>query len=496
MFWIGYDIGSSSIKAALINDDDGAAVGTAQYPKMEMPISSPKAGWGEQDPESWWENLCIATQQLLKETNVKANAIKGIGISYQMHGLVLVDKDKKVLRPSIIWCDSRAVDTGEELFKKAGAEKCERQLLNSPGNFTLSKLKWVKDNEPELYGRVDKFMLPGDYIAMKLTGACTTTPSGLSEGIAWDFTQNAPADWLFKEAGIAMELIPEVVPTFSTQGEVTQQAARQTGLPKGIPVMYRAGDQPNNALSLNVFKPGEIAATGGTSGVVYAISDQIKTEESTRINSFAHVNHEKNAPRIGKMLCINGTGIQYSWLRNQLTDAMDYSAMNDLAASVAIGSEGLIILPFGNGAERILRNRNLGSSINNINFNIHKQKHLFRAALEGIAFSFVYGLEILQHDGVVLDTIKAGNDNLFRAKVFSSTIATLVGKNISITETTGAVGAARAAAYAAGVFSNFDEATATDKVEHIYKPVPDKRDAYEAAFEKWKQCLEERLSEK
>lgn len=493
MFWIGYDIGSSSIKAALINDDNGVAVGTAQHPKVEMPILSPKAGWGEQDPESWWENLRIATQQLLKETNVKASDIKGIGISYQMHGLVLVDKNQEVLRPSIIWCDSRAVETGEDLFSKAGTEKCERQLLNSPGNFTLSKLKWVKENEPELYERVDKFMLPGDYIAMKLTGACTTTPSGLSEGIGWDFTQHAPADWLFKEAGIAMELIPEIVPTFSEQGKVTQQAAEQTGLPKGISVMYRAGDQPNNALSLNVFKPGEIAATGGTSGVVYAISDEIKTEESTRINSFAHVNHEKDAPRIGKMLCINGTGIQYSWMRNQLTNAMDYGVMNDLAESVAIGSEGLVILPFGNGAERMLRNRNLGSSINGINFNIHQQKHLFRAALEGIAFSFVYGLEILQGDGVVLDTIKAGNDNLFRSKVFSNTIATLVGKNISITETTGAVGAARAAAYASGAFSSFDEATATDKVEFVYEPIPDRKNAYEAAFEKWKQCLEERL---
>ncbi|WP_031425581.1 xylulokinase [Flavimarina sp. Hel_I_48] len=494
MFWIGYDIGSSSIKAALINDENGNVVDTAQYPKVEMQIRSPKSGWGEQDPESWWENLCIATQQLLKNTEVDTREIKGIGISYQMHGLVLVDKEQKILRPSIIWCDSRAVDTGEHLFEKAGTEKCERQLLNSPGNFTLSKLKWVKENEPELYKRVDKFMLPGDYIAMKLTGAITTTPSGLSEGIAWDFTKHAPADWLFAEAGIHTDLIPELVPTFSDQGSVTQQAAEQTGLTKGISVMYRAGDQPNNALALNVFKPGEIAATGGTSGVVYAISDQIRTKESTRINSFAHVNHDENAPRIGKMLCINGTGIQYSWMRNQLTDAMDYGAMNALAEEVTIGSDGLMILPFGNGAERMLRNRNLGSSMNGINFNIHQQKHLFRAALEGIAFSFVYGLQILQGDGIELTTIKAGNDNLFRSAVFSNTIATLVGKNISITETTGSVGAARAAAYAAGAFASFDEATATDKVEHVYKPLSEKKEDYQKAYDKWKECLEEKLA--
>lgn len=382
MYYLGFDIGSSSIKVALINESDGKAAGTAQYPKVEMTIQSPQSGWGEQDPATWWENLCNATKQLFKQTAVDPNTIKGIGISYQMHGLVLVDKDQKVLRPSIIWCDSRAVDTGEKLFEKAGPEKCERQLLNSPGNFTLSKLKWVKENEPDLYGRIHKFMLPGDYIAMALTGEISTTPSGLSEGIAWDFTNHEPAYWLFEEAGIDTNMIPEILPTFSEQGKVTDLASSQTGIPKGVPVMYRAGDQPNNALALNVFKPGEIAATGGTSGVVYAISDTIKTHESTRINSFAHVNHTAEASRIGKMLCINGTGIQYSWMRNQLTDAMDYGTMNDQASAIPIGSDGLLILPFGNGAERMLRNRNLGSSINNINFNIHKQAHLFRAALE------------------------------------------------------------------------------------------------------------------
>ena len=493
MFWIGYDVGSSSIKAALISAKDGSVKGIAQYPEKEMPIVSQKLGWGEQEPQLWWENLCKATNKLLAETKIDKTEIKGIGISYQMHGLVVVDKNQAVLRPSIIWCDSRAVESGNDLYHKCGEDKCVTHLLNSPGNFTLSKLKWVKDNEPELYNKIDKFMLPGDYIGMKLTGECITTPSGLSEGIIWDFKSNKPAYWLLEEAGIDSSLIPEIRPTFSEQGNVTTKAAQETGLPQGIPIMYRAGDQPNNALALNVLNPGEIGATGGTSGVVYAISDKVKTKESTRINSFAHVNHTESEPRIGKMLCINGTGIQYSWMRNQLTEGISYGEMNEMASQVPIGSEGLRILPFGNGAERMLENKNEGSRMINLNFNIHKKPHLFRAALEGIAFSFVYGLDILEGDGVDINTIKAGNDNLFRSEIFSNTISTLTGSEIKIVETTGAVGAARAAAYASGDFKSFDEAVKTDKIQLTYKPLADKKE-YLEAYKKWKQDLLEYIN--
>ncbi|MCX2680252.1 FGGY family carbohydrate kinase [Galbibacter sp. EGI 63066] len=487
MFSIGYDIGSSSIKAALIDQKDGRVVAKTQYPEKEMPITSLKIGWGEQDPEMWWENVCKATQKLLQLSKINANEIKSIGISYQMHGLVLVDKDLNVLRPSIIWCDSRAVETGNGLFLK-NKERSIDTLLNSPGNFTLSKLKWVKDNEPEIYKKIYKYMLPGDYIAMKLSGDCVTTPSGLSEGITWDFKSDAPAYWLLESAGIDSELIPEIKPTFSEQGTVNSEGAKASGLPEGIPISYRAGDQPNNAMSLNVFNPGEIAATGGTSGVVYAISDKGSTQESTRINSFAHVNHTAKAPRIGKLLNINGAGIQYSWIRNQLTDGMSYGKMNGFAEEVPVGSEGLKILPFGNGAERMLGNKSNGAQVSNLNFNIHRKGHIFRAALEGIAFSMVYGMEILANDNVKVTSIKAGGDNLFRSEIFSSTISTLTKSDINIVETTGAVGAARASAYALGVFKTFDEAVATDEIKQTYTPEQNKQ-AYEEAYGAWKEEL-------
>lgn len=491
-YWIGYDIGSSSVKAALIDSGKGTEVGRVQFPKKEMPISAPQPGWGEQDPTLWWKNAVLATRELLQNTQAAPEQIQGIGISYQMHGLVAVDQGLIPVRPSIIWCDSRAVRSGDALLEKVGEAACRHSLLNAPGNFTLSKLAWVKEHEPRVYEKIHKIMLPGDYIAMRLSGRCTTTASGLSEGILWDFGRHEPAWWLLDAAGIGHKLLPEIVPTFGEQVHLRGEGAREIGLPEGIPVLYRAGDQPNNALSLNVMQPGEVAATGGTSGVVYAVTDRTQTGEMGRINNFAHVNHRPDAPRIGKLLCINGTGIQYSWMQQNIAPGLDYPEMNRQGAEIPVGCDGLRIYPFGNGAERMLDNARVGARISGLDFNLHSRPHLYRAALEGIAFSFVYGMEILKQDGVPLQKIKAGNDNLFRARVFSETIATLTGSSIDMVETTGAAGAARAAAVAAGAFPSMTEATATDAVQLSYEPLPE-AGPYREAYAGWKKELTEQL---
>jgi len=494
VYLIGYDIGSSSIKAALVDAFSGQTIKVVQHPETEMNIIAQQPDWAEQDPELWWDSVCQATKNLLKQTGLDGTDIKGIGISYQMHGLVLVDKAKEVLRPSIIWCDSRAVEIGEQAFQEIGPNICLNQFLNSPGNFTASKLKWVKDNEPEIYSRIDKMMLPGDYIAMKLTGQVCTTPSGLSEGILWDFKKNDVATSLLDYYGLKHQFIPTIVPTCSLQGTVTNKAAELTGLFEGTPVAYRAGDQPNNALSLNVLEPGEIAATGGTSGVVYGIIDRPVYDEASRVNSFAHVNYTDTQERIGVLLCINGSGILYSWMKQQIAEHnISYTDMEQMASGISIGSEGLRILPFGNGAERMLGNENMGAQINNLQFNRHKKAHFYRAGLEGIAFSFVYGIQVLREMGFTIKVMRVGNDNLFQSKVFADTIASLVDCEITVVETTGAVGAAKAAGLKTGFFKTLKEAIG--KTGELMTYYPQKKGEYEQAYQTWKADLEKILNQ-
>ncbi|MFA9391628.1 MAG: xylulokinase [Prolixibacteraceae bacterium] len=491
MYFLGYDVGSSSVKASLINGETGECVASDYFPKQEMKITAVKTGWAEQHPELWWENLRLASLSVMSSSGVDAKAIEAIGISYQMHGLVVVDKDNNVLRPSIIWCDSRAAEIGDKAFNDLGAEKCLSSLLNSPGNFTASKLAWVKANEPEVYAKIDRIMLPGDYIALKLTGESSTTISGLSEGMFWDFQTRSVSKMLMKQYGFADSMIPTIVPTFSEQGKVSAAIAKELGLAEGTKVTYRGGDQPNNALSLNVLNPGEIATTAGTSGVVYGVSEEVKYDQYSRVNTFAHVNHTTELNRLGVLLCINGTGILNSWMSKNLgNSAYNYAQMNVLADKVAIGSEGVSILPFGNGAERVLRNKNIGSQISGVSFNTHSQAHLFRAAQEGIVFSFNYGMEIMKEIGINASVIRAGKANMFLSPIFRETLAGISGATIELYNTDGSIGAARGAAVGSGYFKSFTEAFGSLKKLESIEPDLNKKAEYEEAYGKWKNLLE------
>lgn len=493
MYLLGYDLGSSSIKAALVDAVTQRTLAVVQSPKKELEIEAPKVSWAEQDPEIWWQHIRKATKQLLKHAGVQVSDIQGIGIAYQMHGLILVDKNQNLLRPAIIWCDSRAVEIGDAAFQNIGTEKCLTHLLNSPANFTASKLKWVQENEPDIYAQIHKVMLPGDYIAMKLTGEITTTISGLSEGVLWNFKENKIADLVLNHYGIAAHLLADIRPTCSLQGKVTAVAAGFLGLKKGIPVTYRAGDQPNNALCLHVLKAGEVAATGGTSGVVYGIVDQPIYDFQSRVNSFAHVNYTTKDPKIGVLLCINGAGIQYAWMKQQIAqEEIDFKTMEEQAASVPIGAEGVRILPFGNGAERMLKNRNIGAQIINLQFTQHTRAHLYRASLEGIAFAFVYGMQILQEMGLDISVMRVGNDNLFQSPIFANTIATLMNTRIDVIETTGAVGAAKAAGVAIGYYKNLEEAMKNLEIVKSYRPQKNK-ETYTAVYSNWKTYVEQYL---
>lgn len=489
-YLVGFDIGSSSVKISIINSESGELVSSSFSPESEMKIESSKLGWAEQHPDDWWKHLLIATKSAISKLPSSNYEISGIGISYQMHGLVMVDKEKNVLHPSIIWCDSRAVEVGDNAFKELGKDYCLGNCLNSPGNFTASKLKWVKDNRPDIYKKIHKIMLPGDYIAYRLSGEINTTVSGLSEGIFWDFKKNTLADYVFDHYLIEKSFIPEIVPTFSIQGRLSQIAANELGLKAGIPISYRAGDQPNNAFSLNVLNVGEIAATAGTSGVVYGIVEKNSYDLHSRVNSFAHVNYTHENPIKGVLLCINGTGILYNWLKNELIRTNEsYEVLNLLAQKINIGADGISVLPFGNGAERVLKNQNIGSQILGINFNNHSREHILRAAQEGIAFSFRYGIDLMKEMGIEVNLMRAGKANMFLSDIFTEAIANSSEAVVELYNTDGAQGAARGAGVGSKVYNSFNEAFVGFKKLKVVEPQTILVNEYKNAYQNWKEKL-------
>lgn len=492
MLLLGIDIGTSSIKVSVVDASTQQAVASAQYPEAESGITSLQPGWAEQSPEMWWLHVKKAILKVNATKLYEPKDIAAIGIAYQMHGLVLVDKNQQVLRDSIIWCDSRAVKLGEEAFQKIGEEKCLSTLLNSPGNFTASKLAWVKAHEPAVYERIDKVLLPGDFIAMKFTGETGTTISALSEGIFWDFSKNELSGEVFNYFGFNRSIIPIVKNVFETHGLLKSDIASELSLRANIPVSYKAGDQQNNALSLNVLEPGEIAATAGTSGVIYSVSDVLAFDKYSRVNTFAHVNHTSLKKRLGILLCINGTGIMNSWIRNITGTLLTYSQMNDAASSVNIGSDGLLILPFGNGAERMLNNETVQAHIQNIDFNKHTPAHIFRAVQEGIAFAFRYGLDIMRENGLRPNVIRAGRANLFLSDVFVQSFVNATGVPVELYDCNGSIGAAIGAGMGATIFSDAREAFVNRKRLQYIEPAKENR--YDALFYNWEKLLHDKIS--
>jgi xylulokinase len=498
MFLLGYDIGTSGIKATLLDADTGTAVASARAPaEGEMAIDAPRPGWAEQAPENWWQQVQAATERLRADADVVPGDVAAIGLTYQMHGLVLLDDAHEVLRPAIIWADSRAVGLGQEAFEALGKDWCLRHLLNSPGNFTASKLAWVKRNEPAVYDQVDTVLLPGDFIALRMTGTPRTTPSGLSEATLWDVREETLATDVLDYFGISPDLWPAPVPTFSEQGTLTADAADALGLAPGTPVAYRAGDQPNNAFSLGVMAPGEVAATAGTSGVIYGVGDAPHVDPQSRVNPFLHVNHRpREQSRYGTLMCVNGTGILNRWLHDTLgvENDLSYERMNEAAAEAPVGAEGLSVLPFGNGAERTLGNRDLGASLHGLNFNVHDRTHLLRAAQEGIVFALRYGLDIMREMGLSADTIRAAHGNMFLSPVFREAFATITETPVELVRTDGAEGAARGAGLGTGLYATPTEAFEGLKTINTVTPRTDRASNYAEAYQRWTHRLSHELT--
>jgi len=494
MYLLGIDVGSSFVKVSVIDAETGKLICSASAPEQEMKIYAINTGWAEQDPETWWQALNLAVKKCVKDNNSLKDNIAAIGISYQMHGLVAVDRSLSAIRPSIIWCDSRAVKYGNNAYKKLGHKYCMTNLLNNPGNFTAAKLAWMKDNEPENYERIYKVMLPGDYIAMRMTGEVYTTITGLSEGVFWDFAGHRMSDRILDYFDFDCDIFPAIIPVFAIQGELSPGAASTLGIRKGIPVSYRAGDQPNNAFSLKVMEPGEVAATAGTSGVLYGVTDKVQTDEGSRVNLFAHVNHSKDNMRLGMLACINGTGIMNAWIRRVRGAGLSYEDMNRMAEQVLPGSENLKVFPFGNGVERLLGNIDTGASFRNLNLNIHTSEHLFRAVQEGIAYAFRYASEIMNEAGANISLIRAGKANMFLSPLFGHLIANLTGSPVHLYNTDGSSGAARGAGIGAGIYTEKEEAFNGMKVLEEIIPEKNESEIYASLYDEWKQSLIKELS--
>lgn len=496
-YLLGLDIGSSFVKASLLEAESGRPVATASAPEREMPIDAPRPGWAEQDPELWWKQVTAVSRKVMRDAAIGKRDVAAIGLTYQMHGLVAVDRQGRVLRPSIIWCDSRAAAIGRKAFEEIGTQICLKSFLNSPGNFTASKLRWVREHEPELYDRIHKILLPGDYIAWRMTGRFSTTTSGLSEAILWDYAGQTRANLLLDHYGISPELIPEADDSFAVQGTLAAEAADEMGLAGGVPLAYRAGDQPNNAFSLRVFEPGEVAATAGTSGVIYGVTDNALYDERSRVNTFVHVNHRPERPRYGVLLCVNGCGILNSWLRRHLGagNELTYEEMNGLAVGAPAGSDGLLFLPFGNGAERILEDLDIGAQLRNLHYNRHTTSHLLRAAQEGVVFALRYGLEIMRGAGMNPRTVRAGHANLFLSPLFREAFVQTTGLSLELYETDGAQGAARGAGVGAGLYGGVGEAfTGLRRIETV-DPDPKKAGLYEKAWGEWLRTLQKEVEQ-
>lgn len=489
MYFLGIDLGSSSIKLALLDAEKGRIVGSVTAPDFEMEIIAPQFGWAEQNPDKWWQYIKKGLGEL-REKGFDLKKIKGIGIAYQMHGLVLTDENLEPVRPSIIWCDSRAAEIGNTACEEIGLENCQKQILGSPGNFTASKLKWVKEAEPQLFEKAKYMMLPGDFIAAKLSGIPQTTTSGLSEAALWNFSEGRLATEILDQMGLSKDIVPEIVPTFGHQAKIHPDVAGELGLSSDVQISYRAGDQPNNALSLNVLNPGEIATTAGTSAVIYAVTDKDLYDKNSRINTFLHVNNTPEEKRNGLLGIINGSGILYQWLRKVVSvgnrELLSYDILNREAAKVEPGSENLRFYPFGNGVERIFNNKQANSGIENLNFNIHQPPHLIRSACEGIVFAMNYGFDVIKSLGTSGEVVRAGKGNLFLSPVFREIFCNTTQATLELYNTSGAEGAARGAAYGFGYYDSLKEALGKLECLETLEPNKELSQKYEEIYEQWK----------
>lgn len=485
--FLGIDVGTSGTKTLLMREN-GAVLASAT---VEYPLSTPKPGWSEQNPEHWWQASVKSVQKVLKDAKVKPASVGGIGLSGQMHGSIFLDKSKNVIRPAILWNDQRTAAECDDIESRAGGRERLISLVANPAltGFTAPKILWLRKHEPKHYARVTQVLLPKDYVRFRLTGEFATEVSDASGTLLLDVAGRAWSQELLDKLAIDRALLPAVYESEDVTGKLSPQIAREMGLPAGIPVVGGGGDQAAGAVGNGIVKRGVISATMGTSGVVFAHSDAVEIDPAGRVHTFCHAVRGKWHV-MGVVLSAGGS---LQWFRNTLAEnevalakkkkTDPYEIITAQAAEAPPGSEGLFFLPYLTGertphADPFARGSWIGLSLR------HKRAHIVRSVMEGATYAMRDSLEIIKGMNIPVQEIRLSGGGA-RSKFWRQLQADVYGhKSVTINAEEGpAYGAALLAAAGTGAYRDVVEAcSATVRVVSRTNPNSKAKHIYDAMY--------------
>jgi xylulokinase len=443
---LGIDIGTSGTRAVVI-DGQGQVISAATAEHVNF--ASPQLGWAEQDPEDWWGAATRAVQQCLAQANINPGDINGIGLTGQMHGLVALDKNDRVVRPAILWCDQRTSQECREITEELGAQ----QLIEFTANpaltvFTLPKIRWMQKHEPEVWSGVRSILLPKDYVRFRLTGSRATDVADASGTLLFDVAHRQWSAPMLEVAGLHADLLPRVFESQQISGHVSEEAGRATGLRAGIPVVAGAGDQAAGAVGMGIVEPGAVSATIGTSGVVFAATAAPVRDPQGRIHTFCHA-----IPNCWHVMGVTqAAGLSLKWFREQFSangnSAVDsYDHLMEEAAKTPAGAEGLLWAPYLMGERTPHLDPNARGALVGLTAG-HTRGHMIRAILEGVAFSLRDCLTIFSELQIPVASIRLGGGGA-RSPLWCQIQADIFGREVSVLQAE--EGPAYGAALLAGV---------------------------------------------
>lgn len=481
-YLLGLDIGTSGVKALLLSEE-GKVINTCSD---NYPLSTPNSGWAEQMPAEWWYAVVKVINKIIKDSNIKSENIVGISLSGQMHSSVFLDKNMEVIRPAILWSDTRTAKQCEEIMSKAGGLKRLIKKVSNPAleGFTAPKILWLKENEPDNYQKVNFVLMPKDFIRYKLTGEVNTEVSDAAGTLLFDVKKKEWSKEFIETLGLKDDILPPVIESIDLGGKISETTARLTPLKEGIPVVAGGADNACGAVGSGIIKKGRIMVSIGSSGVVLAQTDQPYADKKGRIHLFNHAK-PNSWYMMGVML---SAGISFNWLKDSLFDGhLNYEKLNEKAMDIEIGSEGLIFLPYLYGE----RTPHRDADARGVFFGIsgrHKQGHFIRSVMEGITFGLKDSLRLIQQQNIKSKEIRVIGGGA-KSKIWQQILADIFGYPISLLniEEGPAFGAAIIAGIGIGVFKSFKEVSdSIIKVEKRVKPNKENVKRYKEYYEIYK----------